>query len=83
MGYPQYISDIIIFIISIIVFTFALTTLIILLALLGVFIWQLYTPGSALRKWNCKRGHLKPLRTGTFFFIPYTRPYDVRKSIYL
>lgn len=47
----------------------------ILLALLGVFLWQYYTPGSAYRFAMCKKGQKKPLSKAWFTYIPTSNIY--------
>lgn len=47
----------------------------IFLALLGVFLWQLYTPGSAYRFAMCKKGHKTPYSKAWFTFIPTSNVY--------
>eukprot|EP00111_Clytia_hemisphaerica_P023073 TCONS_00067879-protein len=42
----------------------------ILLGLLGIFLWQKYTPGSAYKKWKCRKGHKEPFQTAIMNYIP-------------
>lgn len=46
-------------------------SVLILLGLLGVLLWQLYFPGTAYKYWKCKQGRKIPEAMATFKFVPY------------
>ena len=54
---------------------------VIFLMLLGILLWQLYMPGSALRYYNCKLGRMKPHGSATFRFIPKRNIYVVSLTL--